>query len=326
MVSNKKNLVLFFQTDEKNLAPEQMYEIGFNHLRDTDTDTFHGQGFFSFSSMQPDNFSENSGLMQLRVIFSEMELPKNINISVTLWKNKNTNGEMIRTAGKTFTFPLSLNEFEEPKIYAIDKEIDIAGNKVTFDRMEVYPTGTMLHYRTWKDRQNDLALQFDLMEDGEKTRFSTNFNSTSYEDKYDEHTIRLQDDFFNQPKTRSLLIHGYYMIEEDKEFVTLDVEQGLLSRPLENMELIDVDSQEEKTTLVFRSFDSPAQPPIRSFTDGKGIALRILNTQHRISDNQSSFVYEVETKKTSKLIMRVTPTLTSLGDYAIEIPIPIPSR
>ncbi len=326
VIADEQNLVLFFQTNEESLAPEEMYEIELNHLRDTDTGTFHSQGYYAFSSMQPDNFSENLGLMQLKVQFSEMVLPRNIEVTINLWKTININGEFTRTGGDTFTFPISLNEFEKPKTYPIDKEILIEGVKITFDQMEVYPTGTMLHYRTWKDTLDDVALQFDLLEDGRRTSTSTNFSRTSFGEKYDKHTLRLGDDFFNQPKTRSLLISGYYYLEAGKKDVTLDIQNKTLSQSIENMELLDVTQLEDMTTLVFRATTSPSEPPVQDFRNEKGNRLKIIKTRYTTNAEKASYVYEIETKKTPTIIMRVSPTFTNLGKDAIEIPISIPSR
>ncbi len=326
VIADERNLLLFFQTDEKSLAPGEMYEIDLTSFRDKTTGKIHSEGFMSLGYMTADNPEEDLGLMRLRVFFPDTVLPQDIEITITLIKTINIEGEFTRNSQNTFTFDLSLNEFKNPKIYPIEKELTIEGKRITIDRMEVYPTGSTLHYRTWKTNQDDLTLHFDLIKDERRSNLFSNFYSTSFYDEYDEHTIRIEDDYFNQPKTRSLLISGYHFMAADKRYVNLDVENKVLSSPIENMELLDVTQQEDMTTLVFRATTSTSEPPIQEFSNEEGNRLNIIKTRYTTHAEKASYVYEIETKKIPTIVMRVSPTLTNLGKDAIEIPIPIPSH
>lgn len=322
VIADERNLLLFFQTNEKQLAPGEMYEVDFTSFRDKNTGKIYSQGFISLGYMTADNPEEDLGLMRLRVFFPDLILPREIEITITLLKTVNIESEFTRNSRDTFTFDLSLREFEEPKIYPIEKELIIEGKRITMDRMEVYPTGCTLHYKTWKTNQDELTLQFNVVKDGLRSTLSSNFYSTSFYDEYDEHTLRIEDNYFNQPKTRSLLISSYYFLAEDQQYVNLDVANKTLSRPIENMELLDVTHQENLTTLVFRAESPTSEPPIRFFTDEKGFRLNIIKTRYTTHAEIASYVYEIETKKTPYIMMRVSPTFTDLGDNAIEIPIP----
>lgn len=326
VIADERNLVLFFQTDDSSLELGETYEVELKSVRDLSTGDLITNGFISTSFMTTDNPAEDLGLIQTNNLFVDLPLPQNIDISVTLIRSKFVEGEYIRISEKSFEYTLNLKDFEEPKIYPINKEYVFEGVHLTFDKIQAYPTGTEIHYTTSKDNEDDFSPQFDLLEDGRQTPLSYNWIYEKYFDEYHEHVLRIDNNLFSKPTSRTLILRGYNHLKESEQVISLDVEKKTLSRPIENMELLDVSQQQETTTLVFRAQSSASEPPVMFFQDDKRNHLNIRSFRHTTHSENPSYVYEVETNAIPKIDIRISPPYIDLGENSIKIPLPMPTE
>lgn len=324
VIADERNLVLFFQTDDSSLELGESYEVELNSVRDIATGELFSEGFISTSFMTTNNPAEDLGLIQVGNLFVDVPLPQHIDISVTLIRSKFVEGEYIRIYEKTFKYTLKLKDFEKPKIYSIDKEYTFEGVRLTFDKIQAYPTGTEIHYTTSKENEDEFSPQFDLLEDGRQFPLSYNWIHQKYFEEYHEHVLRIDNNLFSEPSSRTLILRGYNYLKESEQYISLDVEEEVLSRPIENMELLNVSQQKETTTLVFRAESSTSEPPIIFFQDEKGNQLNIKSFRHTTHSENASYVYEVETNAIPTINIRIYPPYTDLGENSIKIPLTLP--
>lgn len=322
IIADEQSIILFFQTQEDTLLEDEFYEVRLESFRNRTTGELVSEGYSSSTFLDRDKSPENLGLKHIRVNFVDLILFKNVDINVTLSKMKLNNGDLTPISEESFTFSVTLNDFIEPIVYPIDQDLLVNDIEVTINCMEVYPTTTLIYYKTNNINNDELYLQFKLKEDGIVIDLPETNSYYFSNEVYDEHTIRIEDNFFNQPETRSLILSGYSYISEEDKYIILDGKNKTFSRPIPNVTVDEFTYLGDKIKFTLSSNNPISYTPIMSIENETKTEYLPYSTEQRSDPQSSSFLYSIETSHPI-INLKMQPPLTELDNDSIEIPINI---
>lgn len=267
VLADEKNLVLFFQLPEDyELAANEWAQISLKEMRDGSTGD-KVEGFsYSISSLSQEGKEQNHGFMMMRFNFAEGKLPKSIVFDVVLEIEILPNEERAVPVGEfeederernmkevgRFTFEVNFEEFAKPIVYDFHKSFSIRGQSITLEEMKIYPTGTEVTF-DFADENTAWVKGLDLAveEKGEITLKGSDGISAMYDVDYGGMRVFIESDYFAKPKEQQLLIRGLRLLDKDKQFITVDMENKTITPAIEGMELKEVIKGKGKANLIF---------------------------------------------------------------------------
>lgn len=325
IIADEQSIILFFQTEEDTLPENEFYEVRLESFRNRTTGEVISEGYTSFTFLDGDKSPENLGLKHIRVNFVDLILFKNIDINVTLSKLGLNNDDLTPVKEESFTFSVSLNDFVDPIIYPINQELLVNDIEVTIDSMEVYPTTTLIHYKTNNTNNDELYLQLKLKENGNIIDLPETNSYYFSNEVYDEHTIRIEDNFFDQPETRSLILSGYSYISAEDKYITLDAKNKSFSRPIPNVTVDEFTYLGDTIKFKLTSTIGSAITPIMYIENETKTESLPYSSEHRSDAQSSVFLYSIETNNPI-INLKMQPSLTDLDNDSIEIPISLTEK
>lgn len=143
----------------------------------------------------------------------------------------------------TFDVALSPDRVSEPKTVNVDRWMELDGQRILVDRLEYFPTRTILYLS--EDPENTAwlrSLKF-WFEDGDGTRYDNIDGTTSAVGEFDSKsylTYYFQSFYYSEPKGLTLCIDKAKWLEKDRAHVFLDLTTGTCPGLPEGVEVGEV--------------------------------------------------------------------------------------
>ena len=143
----------------------------------------------------------------------------------------------------TFDVALSPDRISEPKTVNVSRWIELDGQRILVDRLEYFPTRTILYLR--EDPENTAWLRTIKFwfEDGDGVRYDNIDGSMSAVGEFDSKsylTYYFQSFYYNEPKGLTLCINKAQWLEKDWAHVFLDLTTGTCPGLPEGVEVVEV--------------------------------------------------------------------------------------
>src|SRR5690606_32257757 len=110
---------------------------------------------------------------QLSIEFVEVAMPRNLVIEVSMEKSI-YDGKSTKNLSKyTYSYDLSLEPFNEPKVYNLNQTVWIEDQEILLEKLTQYPTMTLFTYSIKNSNTKDLTFTMDFYNDGVLTPLNT---------------------------------------------------------------------------------------------------------------------------------------------------------
>lgn len=343
VIADEKKLVLFFQLPKEfKQEQNQWVNIFLKNMKNSDTgEKVEGYGY-STSGLSLESREQNFGFIMQDYHFTEGMLPKSIDIEVEV-KIENILGEgeaivsedpyniesdsTFETIGE-FNYHIDLNDFVEPIIYDINETHTIMGQQLIVKDMKVHPTGTEVSlYFPNENSAFIKGLELEVVQDNNKIlKVNGNGFSATYDTENTWMSAFIESNYFDRPKKQELLIKGVRLLDKNKEYITVDINNKIITPNIEGMNLKQVINHGDTATLVFSTkiknddnfgmFSSEYKD-----TDGN---IYTLNSEGTSSyNNQMETIITVKCPQNGKIVLQrsLTPKIFLEEPIKIELPV-----
>ena len=176
----------------------------------------------------------------------------------------------------TFTLRFDPDKTINGRTYEVGQWLEVEGQRILVDRLEVYPTHARLMLRD--DPDNDLRL-VDLdfyLEDGEGARYESEGGIAGYSDPDTGFAFdrRVASPWYAEGEGLTLYVTAAAWLDEDHDQVTVDLTRGTAQGLPDGAALDEVRRNGDHTELVFlcadRGMESLAQLFSWTYTDPEG--------------------------------------------------------
>ena len=342
VIADEKKLVLFFQMPEDfKQEPNQWVNIFLKNMTDSDTgEEVEGYGY-STSGLSLESREENYGFIMQDYHFTEGKLPKSIDVEVEI-KIENLLGseEAIQTetpydfkSNSTFeimgnySFHIELEDFVESKIYEINEEHIVLGQKVIVEDMKVYPTGTEVNFSFNSENSAIIkGLELEVIQDGYKVlKGNGNGFSATYDNENTQMSVFIESNYFDNPEKQKLIIKGVRLLDKNEEFITVDIDNKTISPDVEGMKLKQVIRESDNATLIFSTQilnDDNFGMFSSDYEDTEGNEFSFDGEGTTSYDSQMETLITVKYPQNGKVVLQRSLTPKILLDNPIRIKLP----
>lgn len=275
VIADEKNLVAFFQVPKDLIQNEndwiQLFSI---EMKDLSTGEKIEGYADATQSVSKESLEQNNGLNYIHYKFAEGTLPKSVEITVKLEIGHVQSGvvnkdDFITTpTGEiqygssitnyedlgTFTYSLTFDDFAKPKVYDINQEKIVNGQKLTIEKITVLPTGTEVFITFDKDntaRINGLELE-TINRNNEVLKSAGGISGFNDPDGYWT-KIYIESNYFNNSKDETLLIKGIRLMNKDEEYITVNLDDKTFEPQIDGMKLTEVIKKDTNAYLTFET-------------------------------------------------------------------------
>lgn len=259
MIVDEGSLVIFYTIDCS--GADSPVELGGVELFDDKGEPVR-QVVLSYSSMaSADENKENQAHSQINVNFTEMTvIPPAISLKVKL---RNSDQE---SPAKSFTelpsvwkvvLPVNKDVFAGmKKVYEVNQNVVIEGQKITFEKLTIYPTRMALSV-AYDPANSKKIFAFDdltlVNEQGEEWGRIANGMTGSRQGENHE-TLFFQSNYFTEPQRLYLRGKSIRALDKDKTRLVVDLDQKKILESPPGLKLDQVtDNPEEKTINIYFS-------------------------------------------------------------------------
>ncbi|GMQ59304.1 hypothetical protein AN1V17_37010 [Vallitalea sediminicola] len=259
------------------------------------------------------------------ILSPQIDIPSNIQLDINLKvathssksNNKGYSNKSVELPYKwKMNIPIDKKIFDNKKrVYDLDKNIEIEGQKIIINKLTVYPTASLLDISfDQNNTMNILGLQdFKLVSDGEEYNNGIDGVSSSIIDGYNR-VLYYESDYFGNDKEIYIKGSGIKVIDKSKADIIVDVENNkLLKSPDDNLELEEIDNYNDSYKIILKYTDKPfALASI--FTDADGTIFDFENVAHNLREDYIRIIYQI-----SNDVKFVNPITLKVNDYPTMI-------
>ncbi|MBW8349995.1 DUF4179 domain-containing protein [Bacillus sp. IITD106] len=242
VIADEKGIVLFYSLD-----PEKKYEsmnIGQVEIKRVDGKELN-EGSSSYETLITEQNSTYPGM--IKYFYQE-----------PIEKGKYQLDIRVKANGYSEDFNMAFNikELKTAKHFAINKDVTIQGQKITFVNAEIYPLRVGIHIKMDPNNTKKL-LNFDDLhlvdEKGETWSMITNgVTGTRISD--DEAVVYLQSNYFKEPKELYIALNKIQAVDKDESNIVVDIEnEKIIKRP--NGDQVDIQVEVSGNDLIFKMQD-----------------------------------------------------------------------
>lgn len=277
------------------------------------------------------------GTVELNFI-EETIIPDKLFIDVTLRESDNGNDsreqQTILSSTWKFQVPIDKEKFETMnRVYDIEKEVAVEGQKVIFNKLTITPTRIFLDIEYDKNNTKKILGFDDLVisnEKGEEWARINNGVTASIKDEHHE-TLYFQSNYFTNPKEIYIKGSSLKALDKDKLEVIVDVEKKeLLKSPDDRLKLKSISNSAEGTTLEFSLLTDKVLDKQRAygvfnheFKDDSGKAYNSKSSgTHTNESNEQEILYDIpdDVKYKNPIYLKIYEYPTRIkGDFNIKV-------
>lgn len=281
LIADDKNLVVFFQLPKGIKAnDEDWFNIVHQELKDAETGQKLEGYSVSYAGISAKNMNETDGFAYSHYYFSESEIPKAMELTVSFEVERRTykkaadqipatdtktnqvgqdevyNADFTVEELGTFTYPITIDTsaIAAPKTFKVQKEQMVEGQKFMIEEVNIYPTGTEI-YVTFSEDNSAWIQGLDLevfSENNELLKGATGISSIGGGET-GWTRIFIESNYFNTPKEQFLRIKGLRLINKDEEYITIDMKHKTITPQIDGLKLTKVVKDGDGAHLTFES-------------------------------------------------------------------------
>jgi hypothetical protein len=144
----------------------------------------------------------------------------------------------VETKGKKFSIPFTLKDFKGKKEYAVNKTMELEGQKINVEKIIVYPLSVAVQLENDPSNTKQILALEDLhLEDENGEVWGGINNGVVSTGSYDEkQEFYLQSNYFHQPKKLYLVLNKAQAVEKDELNLIVDTKKlAILKQPKNNL-------------------------------------------------------------------------------------------
>ncbi|WP_432408781.1 DUF4179 domain-containing protein [Wukongibacter sp. M2B1] len=330
LIFDGKRMVLFYTIENKG-NHKYIEHIDFNILDDNGENIPASYSYPYYDDINLNKVKKIHDKLDL-ILSSEMEAPDSMQIKIKfresessleahteiLGKDNDNEENHSRSEELPYTWDISIplnNElFKNEKLtYDINETVEIAGQKLLFDKLTVYPLTSILHLRYDVNNSMNIFSVEDLRI-ADNNRVWQNGLGSLMSSNPDDFTRELyfESNYFSEPNEIYIMGNGIKAIDKEKMDIIVDIEKTkLLNPPDHDFKFREVEnrSNDDVISLVFEypyddlsfSFD---------FKDAKGNILHADSQGHSSTENTSKLFFTI-----SKDLEYVNPVTLTFSNY-----------
>lgn len=201
-IADEKNMILFLKKDniQENVNEEGMY-VSIYSLKNTDT----GEELQDIGGEIP-SFDEEYVAISLGMWPDGFEYPEHLEVTVRIG---------CESGSELITYDLEMPEPLKARVYEMNELIEHRGQKITVDRVTVYPTCTYVEYSEDSDNDMDIIdIDFHLVDENGIERGQERM--ITY---WDDNGMYIASGYFALEGDVSLVLDKLYLLPKEKRTV-----------------------------------------------------------------------------------------------------------
>jgi hypothetical protein len=271
VIADSKRMVVFFQIPENATQNENDFiHIFIKKIVNTDTgEEFEGYSSNSISFIDS-GLMETEGLGYSSIRTIDMTIPQNMKIYVTMKRENfsinNENQEFqpsdifepapntqIETLGD-FVFELHLDDFAEPKVTTLDKDIVVKGQTIHINTIVESPTGTEISVN-FPDTNDSIinGLDFRGIDTNGDEWGNPGGVISSGPDKDGRILYYLEGNYSSSIPLDKIQITGIRLIKKSEAEITIDLEKMTITPELSETHIKSITKAGDKAYITFQT-------------------------------------------------------------------------
>ena len=193
--------------------------------------------------------------------YREEQVPDRLDLDLTV----RPNGDGSPAARFRFQITLDPSLTAVGQILPVEQWVELDGQQICVDRLEIYPTHARLMLRDSPDNTARLVSLLCRLEDETGRQYEREGGLSGFSDPDTGFLteLRLASPYFQQPERLTLRITGAVWQDPEEAEVTVDLAAGTAAGLPEEVQLTGVDEESDRTVLYFQSPAPPALLPQR---------------------------------------------------------------
>jgi hypothetical protein len=269
VIADSKRLVVFFQTPENAILQENDYiQINISKIVDTVTGKEYEE-YTSASSYYPESEQEEyDRLSYISIRFIDNTIPKDLQIHVTMSRESfsyNSEGSasqlgnifeptpntQIDQLGE-FIFDLHLDDFPEPKVTLLNRDIEVEGQTIRINSITQYPTGTEISVFLPYDNDSIInGLNFKAIDTNGDEWANPGGVISSGPDSKNKILYYLEGDYFSNAVLDTIQINGIRLIKKSEAEITIDLQKNTMTPQPPELQIESIEKSGNKAYITF---------------------------------------------------------------------------
>ena len=193
--------------------------------------------------------------------YREEQVPDRLDLDLTV----RTNGDGSPAARFRFQITLDPSLTAVGQILPVEQWVELDGQQICVDRLEIYPTHARLMLRDSPDNTARLVSLLCRLEDETGRQYEREGGLSGFSDPDTGFLteLRLASPYFQQPERLTLRITGAVWQDPEEAEVTVDLAAGTAAGLPDEVQLTGVDEESDRTVLYFQYPAPPALLPQR---------------------------------------------------------------
>lgn len=238
------------------------------------------------------------------ILSPQIDIPSNIQLDISLKvashssksNNKGYSNKSVELPYKwKMNIPIDKKIFDDKKrVYDLNKNIEIEGQKIIINKLTMYPTASLLDISfDQNNTMNILGIQdFKLVSNGEEYNNGILGVSSSIIDDYNS-VLYYESDYFGNDKEIYIKGSGIKVIDKSKADIIVDVENNkLLKSPDDNLELEEINNYNDSYKIIFKYSDKHFALD-NIFTDADGTIFDSESIAHNLREEDIRIIYQI---------------------------------
>lgn len=242
----------------------------YGDLGDTTKLTYADGSFIPSCGWSTGSFNKKNGdLRHANVDFMEGNVPEELLFTLKVNSNDLTEREPVSDIDDPgeFTEPDYIAEFafllrfdptftEQGRTVVLNKTVDLDGNQITIEQMEIYPSHIRLNIREEGDNPDWIeGLRFYLeLEDGTRIQPITNgISATGTLEDPSVTSYRAESSYFYDAEVFKLVVTGAKLLDKENQWFHVDLEQGTTDLLPPLVEFVEAEHTQWGWKVVFRT-------------------------------------------------------------------------
>ena len=212
-------------------------------------------------SILSDNVNGPQDAGHIVLDYREEQVPDRLDLNLTV----RPNGDGSPAAQFRFQVTLDPSLTAVGQILPVEQWVELDGQQICVDRLEIYPTHARLMLRDCPDNTARLVSLLCHLEDETGRQYEREGGISGFSDPDTGFLteLRLASPYFQQPERLTLRITGAVWQDPEEAEVTVDLASGTAAGLPEEIRLTRVDEEDGRTVLYFQYPAPPALLPQR---------------------------------------------------------------
>jgi len=257
IIDNSKAIIFYSIENKGDHRFVNLHSVSFKDEKGKEL-TFAGAAWACFTNKDMNVYKKLEESVELNFP-EETKIPETLLISIKLKESKeeaySNNSEEVLPFTWDFKIPIDNKKFQDmSKKYALNKNIEVEGQIITFKNLTITPTRMALEIEYDKNNTKKI-LGFDdieIVDENGENRSTINGISGTKIDDYNE-IIYFQSNYFANPKELYIKGSSIRALDKDKCTVEIDIENNkLLKSPDDKFILSSINKKDKELILDYK--------------------------------------------------------------------------